>query len=176
MTLLYRRALLAGLTLTPVLLPRKARAEQLHPLTEATRSKPPKPLPAAKFATLDGKVATLAPYLGRIVVLNFWATWCPPCVAELPALDTLAALAPDITVLAASSDHGGADVVRPFATAHAITHLTLLLDAHGAIGRNFDVQGFPTTLIIDRLGLLRATMVGPAAWDTEAAGIRALCS
>ena len=104
----------------------------------------------------------MSDWKGQVVVLNFWATWCIPCVAELPALDHLAADNPGITVLALSADRAGADAVRPFLAAHNITHATILLDPHMEAGRAFNVAGFPTTLIIDPSGHLRGRLEGPA--------------
>jgi thiol-disulfide isomerase/thioredoxin len=115
-----------------------------------------------------------ADWRGRIVVLNFWATWCIPCVAELPSLDRLAASAPDFAVLAVSADRTGAEVVSPFLKAHGIAHLTTLLDPHMAAGQAFGVAGFPTTLVIDASGRLRGRLEGPADWAVAAGEIRGL--
>lgn len=92
----------------------------------------------------------------------------------MPALDRLAAANPDMAVLAASSDRGGAQTVRPFLASRQVSHLTPLLDPKGAGGRSLGVAGFPTTLLIDRAMRLRAVMSGPVAWDSEAAEIRRL--
>jgi len=145
----------------------------MRPLSEISLAHPPKVLPPASFTTLDGAPKTLADYAGRPIVLNFWATWCVPCVAELPELDRLAASGA-FTVLAVSADRGGAAAVRPFAAAHRIEHATLLLDPGNAAVHALDVQGFPTTLIIDAEGRLRGTLEGPAAWGGGAAAVRAL--
>jgi len=138
---------------------------EMRPLSAIIPSKPPTELPATVFRTLDGAPAPLAAYKGRIVVLNFWATWCVPCVAELPELDRLAASG-DVAVLAVSADRTGATVVRPFAAAHAITHLTLLLDPGSESVHALGVASFPTTLIIGKDGRLHGTLEGPAAWSS----------
>ena len=146
---------------------------EMRPLSAIVPARPPRPLPAVGLRTLDGAAAPLAAYAGRIVVLNFWATWCVPCVAELPELDRLAA-GGGITVLAASADRAGAAVVRPFALAHGITHATLLLDQASDAVHALNVGGFPTTLIIGPDGTLRGTLEGPAAWGGAEPAIRAL--
>ena len=173
--LLTRRTLLAaGGTVLGATCGRKpATAQEMRPLGAIVPASPTRALPAVAFRTLDGAPAPLAAYAGRIVVLNFWATWCVPCVAELPELDRLAA-GGAVTVLAVSADRGGAAVVEPFALAHGITHATLLLDQGSDAVHALNVGGFPTTLIIGPDGKLRGTLEGPAAWSGAEAAIRAL--
>jgi thiol-disulfide isomerase/thioredoxin len=147
----------------------------MRPLTANERESPPAPLPDANCLALDGPSKHLpGDWHGRVVVLNFWATWCIPCVAELPALDRLAQAEPAFAVLAVSADRGGADVVRPFLASHDIAHLDALLDPHGEAGRTFGVNGFPTTLIIDAAGRLCGRLEGPANWAAAAPAIRGL--
>ena len=133
------------------------------PLSNIVRATPPATLPPVAFTTLDGARKTLADYAGRPVVLNFWATWCHPCVAELPELDRLAAAGP-FTVLTVSTDRGGAATVRPFAAAHHLDHVTILLDTPSDAVHALAINGFPTTLLIGADGKLRGTLEGPAAW------------
>jgi thiol-disulfide isomerase/thioredoxin len=147
----------------------------MRPLSDIERVSPPGALPDVACPTLDGASKHLVgDWRGRIVVLNFWATWCIPCVAELPALDRLAAEEPGFAVLAVSADRAGADVVSPFLKAHGIAHLTTLLDPHMAVGQTFGVAGFPTTLVIDPSGRLRGRLEGPADWAAAAATIRSM--
>ena len=130
---------------------------------------PGKPLPDLRFRLADGTERTLADYAGRGVVLNFWATWCVPCVAEMPSLDALAEKVGDrVVVLAASSDRGGAAAVQRFYTAQKVVHLPILLDPQGAGARAIGARGIPTTLLIDTKGRERARLEGPADWATEA--------
>jgi thiol-disulfide isomerase/thioredoxin len=175
MTHLTRRTwLAAGATVLAGVAARKpARAQEMQKLSDIVVAKPPRVLPAVKFLTLDGAAKTLADYAGTPVVLNFWATWCTPCVAELPELDKLAA-AGGFAVLAVSVDRGGAATVRPFAASHGITHLTLLTDPGLAASHALDVAGFPTTLLIGADGRLRGTLEGPAAWGGAGAVLKAL--
>lgn len=157
------------------------RAEPPSPeLGALTPVDPPALLPPLRFTTADGGTYPLAAAHGKGVVLNFWATWCPPCVAEMPALDALAIrLAPrDIAVLTVSADHGGAPAVQSFYAAHHITHLPLLLDPGDAAVQALGLRGFPTTLIIDRQGRERARLEGAADWASDATirQIEALCA
>jgi thiol-disulfide isomerase/thioredoxin len=182
LALLTRRAVIAaGATLfaaaewgKPGLLPTAtAQDVGMRPLSDIVVAKPPAPLPPVSFTTLDGARKTLADYAGQKVVLNFWATWCIPCVAELPELDRLAA-AGGFTVLAVSADRGGAAAVKPFAAAHHIDHATLLLDPQNAAVQALGVEGFPTTLLIGADGKRRGALEGPAAWGDAGATIGAL--
>jgi thiol-disulfide isomerase/thioredoxin len=145
----------------------------MHPLSDIVPAKPPTALPPARFTTLEGAAKTLADYEGRPVVLNFWATWCAPCVAELPELDKLAATG-TVTVLAVSADRKGALIVRPFAATHHIDHATLLLDPGSDAVGALRITGFPTTLIIGADGKLRGTLEGPANWSQAGPAISAL--
>jgi thiol-disulfide isomerase/thioredoxin len=153
-----------------------AAPEVLPPLTGITLINPPAPLPDVTFKTLDGAAVTLAKYKGRPVVLNFWATWCGPCVKEMPALDRLAALQGDggIAVLAVSADRTGAEAVKPFLAAHDVTHARILLDQDSSAVHALGLAGFPTTLVIDGSGRLRGRLEGPADWGEAAAAVRKL--
>lgn len=127
-------------------------------------------VPEIHFAAADGAARTLADYAGHGVVLNLWATWCPPCVAEMPALDRLARAlrAERVAVLALSSDRGGAAVVERFYKERGIRDLAVLLDPRGEASRALGARGLPTTLVIDRKGRERVRVEGPADWAAPA--------
>jgi len=99
-------------------------------------------------------------------VLNLWATWCVPCVAEMPALDALARLVArdGVAVLTLSSDRGGAPPVERFYHEKGIQTLPVLLDQHGDAARTLGARGIPTTLLIDRSGKERGRLEGAADW------------
>jgi len=119
------------------------------------------------FQDAEGRETRFDAFRGRGLVVNFWATWCPPCVAEMPALDrTHAALARDgIEVLAISSDRGGRAQVEPFYARTGLRHLAMWFDPRGAVGRAFGIRGLPTTVVLDRRGLEVARLEGEAEWD-----------
>ena len=179
-----RRALIVGATVAAGVVggnswPRSAHAQDLGNAQEMQAIDPGITLPPFRFFTADNTARTLADYRGKGVVLNLWATWCGPCVAELPTMDKLAAtLAPDgIVVLPVSSDIGGAAAVRAFYDSHDIQNLPILLDPGGSITQAWQVPGIPVTVIFDRAGHPRARLVGGADWGTAevADHVRALC-
>ncbi len=124
-------------------------------------------LPDFSFTDAEGKPHTLADFAGRGLVINLWATWCPPCVAEMPALDRLAAALAreNLAVLPLSSDRGGAAVVQAFYERTRLSTLRIWLDPRGAAARALGARGLPTTVIVDRAGRERARLEGDAAWD-----------
>jgi len=171
---IHRRLVLAAAagTLAATVWPRKPAAEMLQPLSEGLEKlTPPTEPPDGVFVTQDGGSHRLAEFKGRGMVVNMWATWCVPCVAEMPSLDTLSkALAPlDIAVLPLSSDRGGAEAVAAWYQAHRITALPVLLDPKGAMARAFNARGIPTTVIINTAGLVTARLEGAADWASPAA-------
>lgn len=132
---------------------------------------PPRAAPDVAFTDAAGHRLSLADFRGKVVLLNFWATWCGPCVKEMPSLDRLQAkLGGDrFTVVAVSVDRQGLDVVRPFLARTAVQNLTTYLDPHGDSMRTFGIQGLPTSFIIDRTGHVAGRLEGGANWDTPEA-------
>ena len=169
-----RRALLAlGATLVASGGGRKLAAQEAGPALTVTRG-PPVPAPEAQWTTADGTARTLADYAGQAVVLNFWATWCVPCVAEMPALDALAYIVSTepIAVLALSSDRGGAKAVERFYAERGVRNLAVLLDPRGTAARAFGSKGIPTTVLLDRAGQERARVEGAVDWALPASVTR----
>jgi thiol-disulfide isomerase/thioredoxin len=167
-----RHLLTAAGTLAAGFSTRKSHAQELEDLAGALKlTDPPVAAPAFGFVAADGSEHHLADFLGHAMVVNLWATWCAPCVAEMPSLAALSkALAPnDIAVLPLSSDRGGAAAVQAFYKQHGITGLPVLLDPQGAAAHACKVRGIPTSLIIDRQGRERARLEGAADWSTPAA-------
>ena len=138
---------------------------------DVLKALPPAALPSLGFTDANGTARSLADYAGQGIVLNFWATWCVPCVAEMSALDALSrALAGRrIVVLPVSLDHTGADAVQPFYAGHHIASLPVLLDVHAATMMALKLDGIPTTLVIDRNGREVARVQGPVRWDAAEA-------
>jgi len=165
---LRRRGLLAAAgTLIAALPARKPLAANDLRKPRLTLLSPPEAVPAIVFQQADGTEHTLDKFRGYGMVINFWATWCAPCVAEMPALADLSRiLAPhNIAVMPLSSDRGGAAVVRKFYDTQKIAGLPILLDPKGEAARAFNARGLPTTVIIDKKGQLRAKSDGAADWS-----------
>jgi peroxiredoxin len=123
--------------------------------------------PAFSLPALDGQAVDLASFGGKVVVLNFWATWCPPCVAEMPSLQRLErALSPEgLAVVTVSTDEDEA-ALRRFVKEHGLT-LPVLRDPGGRVAaREYRTTGYPETFVLDRTGVLLQHTVGPAEWDS----------
>lgn len=129
------------------------------------------PVPEFQFTTADGEMRTLKDYAGKGVVLNFWATWCIPCVTEMPALAKLASLVDPahVAILPLSSDRAGAVAVQKFFDEKGISGLPILLDPRGDAARAFGSRGIPTTILIDARGRERARLEGSADWADPSA-------
>jgi thiol-disulfide isomerase/thioredoxin len=132
-----------------------------------------RPLPMLSPPITDGagRSLTLSDFRGRTLLLNIWATWCPPCRDEMPTLDRLQAQlgGAEFHVLTLSIDKGGFDIVRAFYAEIGIAHLDLYLADQLRGMMAFGVVGLPTTLLVNPQGREVARKVGPAAWDSPAA-------
>ena len=126
---------------------------------------------AETFRDLYGNPLTLADYSGKVVLLNFWATWCPPCRAEMPSLDRLAGEmeGPDFALIALSTDRGGVERVAQFYDDYLIDNLDIMHDRSGNFARQAGVLGLPVTLILDRQGREIARLLGDADWASPEA-------
>ena len=123
--------------------------------------------PAFRLPSLAGSEMDLASQRGKVVVLNFWATWCPPCVAEMPALERLhQALGPEgLSVLTVSTDEDEAALHR-FVAERSLT-LPVLKDPGGRVAAaEYRTTGYPETFVLDRQGRVLQHVVGPAEWDS----------
>jgi thiol-disulfide isomerase/thioredoxin len=135
-------------------------------LGEFIPTSPPQPAPAVEFTDMDGKPAALADFKGRPVLVNLWATWCQPCLKEMPELAAFAKrLDGKLRVAAISEDRGGAGTVAPFLAKHDFAGLSFYLDPKGAATQAFAVRGLPTSLLIGPDGKLLGKVEGAAEWD-----------
>jgi cytochrome c biogenesis protein CcmG, thiol:disulfide interchange protein DsbE len=126
---------------------------------------PPKAAPDFTLPTIDGKEVSLRDYRGKVVFLNFWATWCIPCREEMPALERLHQTyhqSQDFAVI--SIDHKeSAEQVKAFFQKHELS-FPALLDQSGSVSRDYLVTGMPTTYLIGRDGMLLARGIGGRDW------------
>ena len=128
----------------------------------------PRALPDISFSDGDGRSVKLSSFRGKVVLLNIWATWCPPCRAEMPTLDRLQAKlgGSGFEVVALSIDKGGSFVVRTFYDEIGIKALQIYIDQSGEASFALGVNGIPATLLIDRTGRELGRKIGPAEWDS----------
>jgi cytochrome c biogenesis protein CcmG/thiol:disulfide interchange protein DsbE len=115
--------------------------DELFPVEVGSRA------PAFRARTVDGSnaVRTLDSYKGKVVVLNIWATWCPPCIVEMPSFERLRSLVPDTNL-----------------------KIEILWYTTSAIDRAYQVTGYPETFVIARDGTIRKKWIGPADWSSPA--------
>jgi cytochrome c biogenesis protein CcmG, thiol:disulfide interchange protein DsbE len=136
--------------------------DELFPIEVGSRA------PDFVARTVDGsdRVRTLDDYRGKVLVLNIWATWCLPCIREMPTFERLHRTFPDsdLRVVAVSVDDlVGADSVRKYAEGLGVT-FEVLLDSTHAIDRIYQVTGYPETFVIARDGTIRKKWIGEANW------------
>ncbi len=126
----------------------------------------PRELPLISFQDATGQTVTLADFQGRVILLNLWATWCPPCREEMPSLDRLNAKlgSPSFEVVALSIDRDP-DLLKPFYQDFGIRTLKHYVDPTTKVSDTLRAPGVPTTLLIDREGREIGRAMGPAAWD-----------
>ncbi len=130
---------------------------------------PPRAVTDRPFFDARGGQRRLSDHRGRGVVFNFWATWCAPCIREMPDLDHLKTLVDEngIDVLALSEDRKGVNRVEKFYKFAEIRNLEILLDDKGGILRDSRVRGLPTTLLINADGMEVARVQSAAVWDSR---------
>lgn len=143
-----------------------ARAEQMG---DFSLIDPPLPTPKEQFEDQLGAKLGLADFKGAVVVLNFWASWCAPCVAEMPTLDALqgAMAAEGVKVVAVSIDREGIEKAAPFFRRTGVTNLTLYTDRLSKLFQEMEGTVLPTTFILDRDGQVVLKFVGPTDWNGD---------
>jgi peroxiredoxin len=128
-----------------------------------------KPAPDFSLPGLDGKQINLSDYRGKVVLVNIWATWCLPCVEEMPSMQKLynEFKGNDFEILAISIDTLGLKVVAPFMKNHKLT-FPALLDPQGTVKSTYGITGVPESFIIGKDGTLVKKIIGPLDWATPA--------
>lgn len=134
------------------------------------------PAPEFVLTDLDGRVHRLSEYRDKVVVINFWASWCPPCRAEMPSMERAwRQLRNDAVTMLAINVGENEDSVFQFTADYPVS-FTLLLDQDSAVTDAWPVRGLPTTIVLDPEGRMRYQAIGGRAWDEPALldSIRAL--
>lgn len=127
---------------------------------------PVQPAKPFRVDTPDSRALSLSEFKGKVVFLNFWATWCKPCEQEMPSMERLHRRFKDqgLVVLAISEDVGGASVVAPYLKKHKLS-FPVGLDPKSSVASLYGVWGVPSTFIIDRRGNRALYANGPREWD-----------
>jgi len=123
------------------------------------------PAPAFELTTVDGKSIELSALRGKVIVLNFWATWCGPCKEEMPALDRLSRRfdPTDVAVLTITAEHEYTRIKQFMNQLNS--SLPVLLDTQRDVASAFMVRGLPTTVFVAKNGTVVGRAVGPREWD-----------
>jgi thiol-disulfide isomerase/thioredoxin len=130
----------------------------------------PRPAPDLAFNGPDGQPTTLAAFRGRTVLVNLWATWCPPCLREMPSLDRLEAEfgGPAFSVVAINIDTRYLDKPKAWLAKHEIGRLAYYADPQAGVFQALraarKVEGMPVSLLVDPAGCELALLQGPADW------------
>ncbi len=126
--------------------------------------------PDITFEDAEGHAVTLGDFHGKLVLLNLWATWCGPCVEEMPSLAHLSQKfsGQGLAVVAVSQDRGGLSTVQKFFQEHALTGLPIYLDKTAKTSNTLGARGLPTTILIDQTGHEIGRLEGNYDWDSEA--------
>ena len=126
---------------------------------------PERPAPAMTLMALDGDRVDLARLRGKVVLVNFWATWCPPCRKEMPSMNRLAARMADRPFAILGVNMGDSpDAIRAFLKQVPVA-FPILLDPDGTQLQPWQVVAFPTSYVVDRRGQIRLGLFGSIEWD-----------
>jgi thiol-disulfide isomerase/thioredoxin len=137
-------------------------------LGEFVPSSQPFPAPAISLADSAGQTIELSALRGKVVVINLWATWCEPCLREMPSLERLQSrLGERIAVLAVSEDRGGNKAVEPFIAKLGLKSVKTYIDPKSEVGHALGVRGLPTSFVIDSKGEVLGRVEGAAEWDSR---------
>jgi peroxiredoxin len=130
----------------------------------------PTAAPDVTLRTLTGPAIAMKDLRGKVVLVNFWATWCTPCQWEMPLMESLyqAYKARGFVILAISIDQGNADGVRAFVRDKKLTYPVALDPRHEA-AQQFGITGLPATLLVGPDGYIRGVTYGPKQWDGKEA-------
>ena len=129
-----------------------------------------RPAPIFTLPGLYGKMVSLSNYQGHVVLVNIWATWCLPCVDEMPSMERLYQELKDenFEIVAISIDAMGAEAVAPFMKKNKLS-FAALLDPEGTIKSAYQTTGVPESFIINKRGILVEKIIGPRNWADPAA-------
>ncbi len=150
--------------------PEPVPAKAAAPRAGLDRSRAGTPAPGTQFLDPDGQPTSFDAFRGRPLLVNLWATWCAPCVTEMPSLDALAARSGDrLQVLAISQDHEGRAKVDEFFAARRLANLDPFLDSELRLMTSLAVTTLPTTILFDSQGREVWRITGAEEWTSDRA-------
>jgi thiol-disulfide isomerase/thioredoxin len=167
--------LASGLAIWSVLAEKSSEIPAAPPLTgwmqNFTPTVPSGPALEGKLLGQDGILRSLSDFRGKLVLVNFWATWCLPCIREMPSLQRIQKKrgGDDFTVLALAQDFNGWKRVAPFLQRHDLSGLPVYVDEETVIARSVRIPGLPVTMLLGRDGKILGRLVGVAEWDSAEA-------
>ncbi len=125
--------------------------------------------PETPFTDRYGQKLTLKNYRGKTILVNFWATWCVPCIEEMPSLERLQNKfrGSRVKVLAISVDHRGWAKINPFIKRMNLTNVSIFHDVGSKLMLKLKVKGLPTTILFDHKGIEVGRLTGAAKWDAD---------
>lgn len=134
-------------------------------ITTKVISKKVEKAPDFSLPDLSGKKVALSEYEGKVVLLNIWATWCPPCRAEMPDMERLHKMmrGNDFIILAVAQDREGYERVKNFVRYNRIS-FKVLLDPQGKLAKLYGIRGYPETFVINKRGEIVKHIIGPRRW------------
>lgn len=139
----------------------------------ATQTASATPLPSQNLARLEGGVTNLAGLAGKPMVINLWATWCPPCVREMPLMSEAAAANPDITFAFVNQGDDAAKIAA-FLDEQGLTLPNVLIDPSWQTMQHYEALGLPTTLFVSADGVVSYSFAGEVSPELLATQMRAL--
>jgi peroxiredoxin len=170
MKLKYGMSILAAvLLMTGLAFTSSAHDPSKHGFKLVTFSRP-SATPVFSLMDLSGKQVSLEQYRGKYVLLNFWATWCPPCLEEMPSMDALYTQFRDrgFEVVAISSDKEGAGIVQGFVDKLGVEFM-ILLDPDGSVSASYGAKNLPVSFLLNRQGKVVAAAQGSRDWASSEA-------
>jgi peroxiredoxin len=170
MTRLFAKVALSAALAVCLLLSSSCQTQEMAP----PPLEKPKPAPAFTLSSIKGKSVTLASFAGKPAMINFWATWCAPCIKELPELERIYGMYKDrgLSVILVNQQET-AEVVRKYIEDHGYT-MTALLDEKGQTAEKYQVFGLPTTFFVDKKGMIRKTHMGELTSEIITDGLAAI--
>jgi thiol-disulfide isomerase/thioredoxin len=126
------------------------------------------PVPDIEMHNENGGPVSFDMFKGKVVLFNLWATWCPPCIREMPHLDSLQEIYKDrgFVVVPVASGQQGQEEPAEFLRKRGLNQLTTYYDPYSQFLRTFDLETLPTTFLIDREGNMRGGVIGILDWSS----------